>query len=70
MAHQLGDHKKHLMTLMVTSLHWLTQQMYSTATHMAEVNGLYYMGTDFLVRKLDPLKVRKPGKEDKITDNK
>ena len=70
MAHQLGDHKKHSMILTVNSLHWLTQQMYSAVTCMAEVNGLYYMGTDFLVRKLDPLKVRKPGREDKITDNK
>ena len=58
------------MILMVTTLHCLTQQMYSTGTHVAEENGLYYMGTDFLVRKLDPLKVGKPEREDKITDNK
>ena len=32
-------------------------------------NELSYMGTDFLVRKLDPLKVGKPEREDKITDN-
>ena len=31
---------------------------------------LYYMGTDFLVRKLDLLKVEKPGRDSKITDNK
>ena len=70
MAHQLGDHKKHPMILMVTTLHHLIQQTYSTGTFVAEVNGLYYMGTDFLVRKLDPLKVGEPGREDKITDNK
>ena len=69
MAHQLGDHKKYPMILMVTTLHHLTQQMSSAGTCVAEVNGLYYMDTDFLVRKLDPLKVGKPGREDKITDN-
>ena len=55
---------------MVTTLHCLTQQMYSTG--MCEVEGkeLYYMGTDFLVRKLDLLKVEKPGRDSKITDNK
>ena len=58
------------MILTITTLHLLTQQMYSTGTHEAEVNGLYYMRTDFLVRKLEPLKVGKPGREDKITDKK
>ena len=69
MAHQLRDHEKHPMILMVTTPHCLIQQMYSAGMHMAEVNGLYYMGTDSLVRKLDLLKVGKPGREDKITDN-
>ena len=58
------------MILMVTTLHCLIQQMYSAGMHVAEANKLYYMGTDFLVRKLDLLKVGKPEREDKITDNK
>ena len=66
---QLGDHKKHPMMLMATTLHNPIQQKCSTGTCMAEVNELSYMGTDFLVRKLNPLKVGKPGREDKITDN-
>ena len=70
MACQLGDHKKHPMILMVTTLHCLIQQMYSAGTCVAEGKELYYMGTDFLVRKLDLLKVGKPGREGKITDNK
>ena len=45
------------------------QQTYSAGTHEAEGKELYYMGTDFLVRKLDLLKVEKPGREGKITDN-
>ena len=57
------------MILTVTTLHHPIQQMYSAGTHVAEVNGLYYMGTDFLVRKLDLLKVGKSGREDKITNN-
>ena len=69
MAHQLGGHKKHPVILTVTTLHHLTQQTYSTATHEVEGKELYYMGTDFLVRKLDPLKVEKPGRDSKITDN-
>ena len=43
---------------MVTTLHHLTQQMYSAGMHI-EGKELYYMGTDFLVRKLDVLKVEK-----------
>ena len=70
MAHQIGDHKKHPVILMITTLHCPIQQMYSAGTHVAEANGLYYMGTDVLVRKLDLLKVGKPGQEDKMTDNK
>ena len=38
--------------------------MYSIGTYMAEGEEVSYMGTDFLVRKLDPLKVGKPGRED------
>ena len=70
MACQLGDHKKHPVILTVTSLHHPTQQKYSTGTHVAEGKELYYMGTDFLVRKLDLLTLGKPGREGKITDNK
>ena len=69
MAHQLGGHKKHPMILMVTTLHHLTQQTYSAGTCEVEGKELYYMGTDFLVRKLDPLKVEKPGRDGTITDN-
>ena len=57
------------MILMATFPHCPTQQMYSTGTHEAEGKEHYYMGTDFLVKKLDPLKVEKPGRESKITDN-
>ena len=57
------------MILMVTTLLHLIQQMYSAGMHVAEGKELYNMGTDFLVRKLDPLKVGKPGREGKITDN-
>ena len=54
---------------MVTTLHCLTQQIYSTGMHEVEGKELYYMGIDFLVRKLDPLKVEKPERDGKITDN-
>ena len=57
------------MILTVTTFHHPTQQMYSTGTCEVEGKGLYYMGTDFLVRKLDPLKVEKPERDGKITDN-
>ena len=57
------------MILTVTTLHRLTQQMYSACTCEVEGKELYYIGTDFLVRKLDPLKVEKPGRDGKITDN-
>ena len=69
MAHQLGGHKKHPMILTVSTLHHLTQQTYSTGMHEVEEKELYYMGTDFLVRKLDPLKVEKSERDVKITDN-
>ena len=67
MAHQLGNHKKHPVILMVTTLHHLIQQMYSAGMCMAEGNELSFMGIDFLVRKLDQLTVGKPQREDKIT---
>ena len=44
-------------------------EMYSTGTHEVEGKELYDMGTDFLVRKPDPLKVEKPERDGKITDN-
>ena len=69
MAHQLGGHKKHPMIVMVTTLHHPTQQIYSTGTCEVEGKELYYMDTDILVRKLDLLKVEKPGRDGKITDN-
>ena len=40
--------------------HWYVQGKGKTAL---------LLGTDFLVRKLDPLKVEKPGRDGKITDN-
>ena len=52
------------------TLHCLTQQTYSAGTHQVEGKELYYMGTDFLVRNLDPVKVEKPVRDGKITDNK
>ena len=57
------------MILRVTTLHRPTQQTYTTDTGEVEGKELYYMGTDFLVRKLDPLKVEKPERDGKITDN-
>ena len=35
--------------------------------HVEEENGLSYMGIDFLVRRLNQLKVGKPEREDKTT---
>ena len=67
-AHQLGDHKNHPVSLTVTTLHHPIQQMYSTGMLMAEGKELDYMGTDFLVRKLDLLTAGKPGREGIITD--
>ena len=69
MGHQQGDHKKHPMILMVTTLHHPIQLMYSSGMHVAEGNKLSYMVIDILVRKLDQLKVGKPERENKITDN-
>ena len=57
------------MILMVTTLHHPTQQTYSIGMHKVEGRELYYMGTDFLVGKQDPLKVEKPERDGKITDN-
>ena len=54
---------------MVTTLHHLIQQTYSAGMHKVEERELYYMGTDFLVRKPDLLKVEKPERDGKITDN-
>ena len=70
MACQVGGHKNYPMILTVTTLHCLTQHTYSIGTHEVEGRELYYMGTDFLVRKPDPLKVEKPERDGKITDNK
>ena len=58
------------MILMVTTLHCPTQQTYRAGTPEVEGKELYFIATDFLVRKLDLLKVEKPGRDDKITDNK
>ena len=69
MVHQLGGHKTHPMILMVTTLHCLIQQMYNAGMRKVEGKELYYMGTDFLVRKPDLLKVEKPERDGKITDN-
>ena len=52
------------------SLHHLTQQTYNTGTCEVEGKEFYDMGTDILVRKPDLLKVEKPERDDKITDNK
>ena len=69
-AHQLGGHKNHPVILRVTTLHFPIQQMYSVGTCEVEGKELYYMGTDFLVRNPDLLKVEKPERDSKITDNK
>ena len=70
MAHQLGGCKNHPMILMVITPHCPIQQMYSTGICEVEGKELYYMGTDFLVRKPDLLKVEKPERDSKIADNK
>ena len=57
------------MILTVITLHCQTQQMYSTGTQEVEGKELYYMGTDFMMRKLDLLKVENPERDGKITDN-
>ena len=54
---------------MVTTLHLMSQQTYSAGMCEAEGKELYFMGTDFLVRKLDQLTVGKPRKEGKSTNN-
>ena len=69
MAHQLGGHKNQPVILMVTTLHHLTQQTYSAGTCEVKGKELYYMGTDFLVRKPDLLIVEKPERDGKITDD-
>ena len=69
MDHHLGGHKRHPVILTDSILPPLTQQMYSTGTCEVEGKELYYMGTDFLLRKPDPLKVENPGRDGKITDN-
>ena len=69
MAHQLEGHKIQPVILMVTTFHHPIQQMYSAGTCKVEGKELYYMGTDFLVRKPDLLKVEKPERDGKITDN-
>ena len=69
MAHQLGGHKNHPMILMVTTLYRPIQPMYSTGTHEVEGRELYYMDTSFLVRKPGLLKVERPERDSKITDN-
>ena len=58
--HHLGGHKEHPMILTVTTFHCPTQQTYSTGMHKVEGKELYYMDTDFLVRKPDLLLVEKP----------
>ena len=55
---------------MVTTLHHLIQQTYSTGMHEVEGKELYYMVIEFLVRKPDLLKVERPERYGKITDNK
>ena len=69
MGHQQGGHRKHLAIPMAITLHDLTQQKFSAGTHVKEENILYYMGIDFSVRRLNQLKVGKPEREDKTTDN-
>ena len=70
MDHHLGGYKKHPMILAGTTLHHPTQQMYSAGTCKVEGKELYYMGTDFLVKKPGLQKVEKPERDGKITDNK
>ena len=54
-------------TPIAITLHHQTQWMFNTGTHMEEENVLSYM--DFLVRRLNQLKVGKPEREDKTTGN-
>ena len=68
-THHLRGHKSHPMILTAITLHCQTQQMYSTGMPEVEGKDLYYMGIDFMVRKPDQLKVEKPERDGKITDN-
>ena len=54
---------------MAITLHHQTQHTFSAGMHVEEENELLYMGIDFLVKRLDQLKVGKPEREDKTTDN-
>ena len=69
MGHQQGDHKKHPRIPIAITPHCQTQQTYSIGMCVAEGKKLFYMGTDFLVRKLGHMKVGKPEREDNITGN-
>ena len=69
MTRHLRCHKSHPMILKVITLHHQTQQTYNTGMHEVEGKELYYMGTDFMVRKPDLLKEEKPERDGKITDN-
>ena len=51
---------------MGTTLHHPTQQTYSAGTPEVEEGELIYMGTGFLVRKPDPLKVERPERDGKL----
>ena len=70
MTHHLRGHKSHPVILMAISLHHKTQQTYSVGIHEVEGKEPYYMAIDFMVRKPDLLKVEKPERDGKITDNK
>ena len=69
MEYHQGNHRLNLTTPMDITLHHQTQWMFSAGTHMEEENALFYMGIDFVVKRLDQLKVGKPEREDKITGN-
>ena len=70
MAHQLEGHKNHPVILSVTTLHCLMQQTYSSGMLKVEEREFYYMAISFLGRKPGPLKVERPERDGKITENK
>ena len=55
--------------ILVTTLLHPTQQSYSAGMHEVEKKRALLHGHNFLVRKLEQLKVEKPERNGKITNN-
>ena len=51
------------------TLHHQTQQMFNAGIHVEEENVLSYIGVDFLVKRLNQLKVGKSERGDKTIGN-